>query len=357
MTLFGVIMAGGQGRRFWPLSREKSPKQFLTFGTDRPILRSTVDRILPIVKKDNILTIVTKGQGKSVRKILSNLPGENIIEEPFGKDTAPCVGLGAIISRHRDPDGIQFVLPADHLILDDVKFRNTLQLGARVAEETDALVTIGFAPKWPETGYGYIQYKTDPIPKYPASVHNVVTFAEKPNLATAERFLKSGDFLWNSGIFIWKISSILKEFEKSLPETYEGLLEIEKHLNAKNRNTVMKKIYGQIKSISVDYGILEKAKNVCVIKSEFGWSDMGTWEEIYRLGDPDKKGNVIKGQAAMHYSSNNLIYGDKRLIAAVGLENFVVVDTKDVLLICHRDRTQDVKEVVDSLKKNKKQFM
>lgn len=358
MTLYGIIMAGGSGRRFWPLSRDKSPKQFLPQNGDRSMFQATFDRLLPIIDKSNILTIVTRGQGKWVRASAPSLPKENIIEEPMGKDTALCVGLGAILCRHRDPEGIQIVIPADHLIIDEVQFRETLLLGARVAEETGSIVTIGIPPRRPETGYGYIQYAIEPIPQYPQSIHKVVTFAEKPNVTTAQRFLKSGDFLWNSGIFIWKVSTILHEFERSLPEIYEGLVEIERNLDSKKVKTVIKRVYSQSKSISVDYGIMEKTANVCVIKSDFGWSDMGSWEEIYRLGSQDEQGNVVRGANILHESFNNLIYGNKRLIAAVGVENYVIVDTQDVLLICRRDRTQEVKEIVEGLKrKNYKQYL
>lgn len=358
MTLYGIIMAGGSGRRFWPLSRDKSPKQFLPQNGERSMFQATFDRLLPIIDKSHILSIVTLGQGKRVRAIVPSLPEENIIEEPMGKDTALCVGLGAVLCRHRDPNCIQIVIPADHLILDEVKFRETLLLGAHVAEETDSIVTIGIPPRRPETGYGYIQYSIEPMPHYPPSIHKVITFAEKPNLTTAQRFLKSGDFLWNSGIFIWKVSTILKEFEQSLPEMYEGLMEIERNLDTKKVKTVIKRVYSQSKSISVDYGIMEKTANVCVIKSDFGWSDMGCWEEIYRLGSKDEQGNVIRGTMVLHESFNNLIYGNNRLIAAVGIENLVIVDTQDVLLICRRDRTQDVKEIVENLKrKNYKQYL
>ncbi len=352
MEIFAVVMAGGRGRRFWPFSREKTPKQFLPLQGEKTMLESTIDRIRPIITEDRIYTIVSKGQAKLARKILSDALARNIIEEPIGKDTALCVGLGAVLCKNKNPDGIMIVLPADHLILDEEQFRETLILGTRIAEDTGALVTLGIPPTRPETGYGYIQYETAGLPPYQSTVHKVKTFAEKPTPETAERFLRSGDFVWNSGVFIWRIPAILREFEQSLPETYEGLREIERNIGRKNFRKTMKNIYSQLKSISVDYGIMEKANNVIVIKGDFGWSDMGSWEEIYRMGDRDEFDNVVKGNAITHNSSGNLIYGDKRLIASIGLNDCVIVDTKDVLLICRRDHTQELKEVVDKLKKS-----
>ena len=218
METFALIMAGGRGKRFWPYSREKTPKQFLSLRGEKTMLQNTVDRILPIINNDRIFTIVSKGQKKAAQNILSYLPENSVIEEPVGKDTALCVGLGAILCRHINPESLQIVMPADHLILNEDKFRTTLALGQKVAEETGALVTIGINPSRPETGYGYIQYDVKTLPGFPSNVNRVKTFAEKPNIDTAERFLKSGDFIWNSGIFIWKTSSILREFEHSLPE-------------------------------------------------------------------------------------------------------------------------------------------
>ena len=345
-------MAGGRGRRFWPFSREKTPKQFLRIQGDKTMLQCTVDRILPLLSGDKIFTIVSKGQGKLARRFLPGMPADNILEEPIGKDTALCVGLGAVLCRRRNPESVQIVLPADHLILNEAQFRETLSLGCRVAEQTDALVTLGIRPSRPETGYGYIQFETAGLPPYQGTVHKVKTFAEKPNLETAVRFLQSGDFVWNSGIFIWKVSSILREFEQSLPEMYEGLLEIERNIGGAKFKKTLRNVYSQLKSISVDYGIMEKANNVVVIEGDFGWSDMGSWEEIYRMGAKDRNENVIIGNNIAHNSKGNLIYGGKRLIATVGLENFVIVDTNDVLLICRRDHTQEIKEVVDGLKKS-----
>ena len=352
METFAVVMAGGRGRRFWPFSREKTPKQFLPLQGDKSMLQSTVDRIRPLISGDKIYTVVSKGQAKMARKILADIPEDNIIEEPVGKDTALCVGLGAILCKNRNPDSIQIVLPADHLILDEAQFREILSLGCRVAEETDSLVTLGIRPSRPETGYGYIQFETAGLPPYQETVHKVRTFAEKPNLETAERFLQSGDFVWNSGVFIWKVSSILREFEQSLPEMYEGLMEIERNIGGHKFQRTLRNVYSQLKSISVDYGIMEKANDVIVIEGDFGWSDMGSWEEIYRMGIKDRNDNVIIGNNIAHNSKGNLIHGGKRLIATVGLENFVIVDTDDVLLICRRDHTQEIKEVVDGLKKS-----
>jgi len=353
--MYGIIMAGGIGKRFWPMSRAKRPKQFLKLFGDRSMIQMTYDRLQPAIKPENIYVITNKVQQELTSAELPGLPERNIIAEPLGKDTAPCIGLGALLAMERDPDAVMVVLPADHLIKDEDKFRETLKLGAGLATTNSCLITIGIEPTRPETGYGYIQImKKSGKDNLPAEfqgkgIYKVKTFAEKPNLSTAKRFIDSGDFLWNSGIFIWKAQTILNRIEELLPELYESLMEVRQHLNKPGFNKALLKAYQEIKSISVDYGVMEKAHDVYLIKADFGWSDVGSWEEFYNLSDKDDKGNVREGSCLMLDSHNNLIISDKVLVAGIGLEDMVVVHTGDAVLICPRDKSQNVKELYDNL--------
>jgi len=350
--MYGLIMAGGSGKRFWPWSRDKCPKQFLPIVGEIPLLEKTFYRLKPLIDPSHIFVVTVKSQKKQIEKMLPEIPAENIIAEPMGKNTAPCIGLGAIMLRRHDPEAVQVVLPADHIITDEKEFRATLNTAADVARSKKCLVTIGIHPSRPETGYGYIQIDQKES-GYKESVFHVKTFAEKPNLETAKLFLESGDFLWNSGIFVWKIEVILREIEKSLPELYQGLLEIEAHMGKPNLNKVIRRVYGTIKSISIDYGVMEKADDVCVVKADLGWSDVGSWEEVYRIMQHDDNHNTVNGNVAIYNASGNLLYSEKRLIAAVGVNDLIVVETRDAVLVCRRDQSQEVKEIVDYLKRKK----
>ena len=349
--MYALIMAGGIGKRFWPWSRGKNPKQFLKIAREKTMLRGTFERLLPIIEPQNIYIVTNKTQKKMTFQDIPEIPEKNIIIEPFGKDTAPCVGLGAIIAAFRDPEKVQIVVPADHLIRMEKEFTKTLLKAADYVRKNECLMTIGIKPTRAETGYGYIQYCTPDKKTKKYQIFKVKTFAEKPNLDTAERFLKSGDFLWNSGVFIWKVKTILKEIENSLPELYDGLMDIKDNLNSKSYSRVLRRVYKQTKSISIDYGVMEKAKDVWVIEGDFGWSDVGSWEEFYNLGKKDRNDNVIIGKGYLLDSSGNLVLSDKRFIAGIDIEDMIIIDTKDALLIVPRKNSQKVKEMVDYLKK------
>lgn len=352
--MYAVIMAGGVGKRFWPWSRKKNPKQFLKLFGDKTLIQSTVDRLRPILKDEDIFIITNEVQKNTIEELIPFLKTENIIAEPMGKNTAPCIGLAAVINSLKDPEAVQIVLPADHLILNDKKFREVLLNAAKVAENEECLVTIGITPTRPETGYGYIQFNESYYPDLDFDVYEVKTFAEKPDVETAKRFLESGDFLWNSGIFIWKVKTILKEIEKSLPDLYEILMKIKKSIGTEKYPGVLNRLYKQIEGISIDYGVMEKSENVTVLKGDFGWSDIGGWEEFYRLEKKDKHNNVLIGENVIKDSSNNLIYSSGRLVACLGLNDMVVIDTGDVVMVCPRNKTQDIRKIVDCLSKKKK---
>lgn len=349
--MIAVIMAGGSGTRFWPRSRERMPKQLLSLVNERSMLQNTIDRLGDLVTPEQVLVVSTATQADAIRQQLSHIPEENILVEPKGKNTAPCIGLAALHARRRDPDSVMVVLPADHLIEGEEEFRQVLRTGERLARETEALVTIGIKPTYPSTGYGYIQFGDLLDDRDGVQAYRVKTFAEKPTLEVARRFLESGDFLWNSGIFIWKTETILRHIEELLPELYNGLLEIEKALGTPEEAEVVKRVYCQIRSVSIDYGVMEHAKNVIVLKATFSWNDLGTWEEVYKISPKDENGNAITGLVVHKDTKNSLIDSPHRLIATLGVENLVIVDSGDAILICHRDKAQEVRDVVEILRR------
>jgi len=342
-------MAGGIGSRFWPHSRKKKPKQVLKIFGDKTLLQETVTRIEPLIAPSEILIVTTEELIGHIQKQLPDFGEDNFLVEPIGRNTAPCIGLAAQKLIKSDPDGIMVVLPADHLISDAGRFITCLEQAIETAKMDDSLVTIGITPTQPETGYGYIQY--DPEDKKPTGAYAVKTFAEKPTLDTAQRFLASGDFLWNSGIFIWSIRRILSEIERSLPELYAGLMQIEA-LEGEGAETQFQHIYSGLRSISIDYGVMERAENVAVVKGDFNWSDIGNWAEVYRLSSKDADGNVNLDGHILIDTSNCLVDSQDRLIATVGVKDLIIINTKDAILICHRDSAQDVKRVVEHMERN-----
>ena len=353
--VYAVIMAGGVGSRFWPRSREKSPKQLLEIMNKDTMLQSTVKRVSELIEPRNILVVTNKVQKPSVIKQLPHIPAANIITEPFGRNTTACIGLASLFVRQNNPEAVMVVLPADHIMQDEEEFRRVLSLAIWVAYESGKLITVGIHPTRPETGYGYIQIideeedKDNPYLK--RGVHRVKTFAEKPNLSMAQQFLESGDFLWNSGMFIWKADAILREIENLLPEMYQELSKIDAAIGTGKYDHVLETAYRIMRSVSIDYGVMEKAKNVYVIKGGFGWSDVGSWDEVYRVSGKDDKGNSVTGKTFLYDTKNTLVYAGDKFVATIGVENLIVISTDDAVLVCKRDSSQDVKEVVDYLRR------
>jgi len=350
MNLFALIMAGGIGSRFWPRSKEKTPKQLLKIFGDNTMIQDTVARLEGAIPIENIFIITNKIQREEIIKQLPGIPPKNILEEPFGRNTAACIGLASVMIEEKSKDAVTIVLPADHIIKDKVSFHNTLKSAAKFANETKGLVTIGIIPTRPETGYGYIQIDDAIVSD---NIHKVLTFAEKPNYATAVRFLESGDFLWNSGMFIWRIDSILEEIRKYMPELYEGLEQIKKSMHAPDFEAVLSNVYGQLKNISIDYGIMEKSQKVFLTKGDFSWSDVGSWEEVYQLSEKNEEGNALVGKIFTDGTSESYIFSPDKFTAVIGAENFIVINTDDALLICRRDKAQDVKKIIEHLKFSK----
>jgi len=344
-----VIMAGGVGSRFWPRSRKHKPKQMLNIFGNNTLLQETMARISALVEPPQILIVTTRELAPIIKQQLPEITDDNFVIEPAARNTAPCIGLAAIRLQQRDPHGMMVALPADHLISDRERFLNCLKQALETAQKFDSLVTIGIKPTHPETGYGYIQYH--PAHLKSSGAYEVVTFAEKPNLATAKRFLDSGDFFWNSGIFIWSVQRILKEIEDSLPELYAALCEI-RSLEGPDSEAQFTAIYESIRPISVDFGIMEKASNVAVVKGDFSWTDIGNWAEVYRLSPKDKNGNVSLDGHVLMDARNCYIDSPDRFVALVGVQDLIVINTADALLICHREHAQDVKQAVEYMERH-----
>jgi len=350
--IFAVIMAGGAGTRFWPLSREKTPKQVLSITSDISLLSETVSRISGLVPKENILIVTSRKQVEVIRPQINGIKESNIIIEPTPRNTSPCIGLAAIHIMRRDPDGIMLVLPSDHLIMDDAAFLTKVQTGLELVSENDPLVTIGIKPTRPETGYGYIQFENNGS-SLPKDVYAVKAFAEKPNRATASRFVESGDFYWNSGIFMWSAQRILSEIEEHIPEQYEHLMFIDSGFDLDNFEDHITSHYNRIKPISIDYGIMEVTSSpIFMISADFGWSDIGSWDELSRIFANGHEENVIRGETVVVDSESNFIYSPDKLTAVIGMENVLVVNTPDATLICPLDRAQEVKMIVEKLRKD-----
>lgn len=343
-------MAGGIGARFWPRSKKKSPKQLLKIIGERTMIQETFTRLNGLVPRENILIVTNETQKPGIIEQLPEIPVENIIVEPFGRNTAACIGLASIIIQQRTQDAVTFVMPADHIIRDNERFVSTLKTAALYAADNPALVTIGIQPTKAETGYGYIQIDEDSGNN---NVYKVLTFAEKPNYATAVNFIQSGDFFWNSGMFIWKIDTILNEIKILMPDLYEGLVQIKNQLNNPDFPKILSDIYGQLRSISIDYGIMEKSDKVFLVKGQFSWSDVGSWEAVYELCDKDQDGNVKVGTVYTDMSMDSYIYSPDKFTAVIGLDNVIVINCNNALLICKRDKAQDVKNIIDYLKLNK----
>ncbi|NNE46514.1 MAG: mannose-1-phosphate guanylyltransferase [Rhodothermales bacterium] len=351
MNLYAVIMAGGVGSRFWPESRHARPKQFLKVLGDDTLIQRTVARLDGFIPPSRCFVVTNEEYVAQTREQLEHVPPENIIAEPIGRNTAPCILYAAIKLIARDPDAVMVVLPADHLIQQVDRFHEILRVAAEKAAEPGALVTIGITPDFPATGYGYIQFAagSDHQSEDP-SAQPVRTFAEKPDIETAERFLDSGDFLWNSGMFIWRADSILDQIRHHLPELAAAFAPVETVVDSSDEDAAVQQAYQACSGISIDYGVMEHADSVYVVPGSFGWSDVGDWQAVYDLSPKDDHGNAMTGNVIVRNSSRCLVQAHDRLIVMVGMHDVVVVETEDAVLVCNRDSTQQVKNVVEYLR-------
>ena len=350
---YAAIMAGGIGSRFWPASRTAKSKQFLDIlGTGRTLIQATYDRFLKICPKENIFILTHTDYINLVKQQLPDITDEQILTEPARKNTAPCIAYAAFKINKLNPDANIIVAPSDHIILKEDEFVRIAELAIDFVSKNDALCTLGIRPTRPDTGYGYIQYFEEETSE---GIHKVKTFTEKPEKEVAKQFLASGDFLWNGGIFIWNVKSILSSLEKNLIQVYDAFVEAEPDILTSNEKNAVEKAFITCPSISIDYGVMEKAKNVYTLPSSFGWSDLGTWASLYAEKEKDYFNNAVNGKNVVVYdSTNNIInVSDKKLVVIQGLENFIVVDTDDVLLICNKDEEQRIKEFTHDIKMKK----
>jgi mannose-1-phosphate guanylyltransferase / mannose-6-phosphate isomerase len=364
--IYAVILAGGSGTRFWPLSRETCPKQMLQIVGEDTLIRQTVKRINGFVPPENIWIVTTEDKAQDIRfhlQSLGNLSEKiRLIKEPIGRNTAPAIGLAAIYLRRVSPESIMIEMPSDHAIPNTERFLSDLRLAIEAAKE-DYLVTFGIKPCRPETGYGYIKV-VNGSEMESKGFRKVERFVEKPDLETAKTYLSDGNYFWNSGIFVWKTSKILSEIERHLPSLYQTLKEIESilfqldkpkelnELNKLNKPNRLNELYFHLEPISIDYGIMERSADVLMVPANFQWSDLGSWTALDEIVSKDEQGNILKGNTIDIGSQNSIVFSGQRLIATIGLKDMVVVDTPDATLVTTKDRVQEVRKIVDTLRQN-----
>ncbi len=348
-----AIMAGGIGSRFWPMSRTNYPKQFLDIlNTGKSLIQWTYERYADFIPKENIFVVTSDEYAGIVHEQLPSLPVQNILGEPSRKNTAPCIAYISFKLQQIDPKACLIVAPSDHLILDKIAFKKVCLEALSFVNKHNAFITLGITPTHPNTGYGYIQFEQHAVSD---NVYKVKTFTEKPNLELAKTFVSSGEFLWNAGIFVWQVKNILTAFEQYLPEMFEVFAAEKNRFNTSEETAALQAIYPQCTNISIDFGIMEKANNVYVIPSSFGWSDLGTWNSAFDNMEKDYLENAVAGNNVVVVDATKcMVHVPKdKLVLLQGLDDFIVVDTEDVLLICEKAKEQEIKEYVAEVKRKK----
>jgi mannose-1-phosphate guanylyltransferase len=353
-SLYFVIMAGGRGTRFWPRSRTKRPKQLLDIVGSKSILEQTIDRLLPITDWEQIFVVTEVSQAEAVKDLLPDLPKTRLIVEPLGRNTAPCIGLAAIILEQIDPSAIMAVLPADHYIAQVPSFQETLLAAAQASQTGDYLITLGILPTFPETGYGYLEQGKKITESKGHGVWEVKAFHEKPDRPKAVAMLKSGRFFWNSGMFVWTVSSILNQMSLLTPAMYEELIKLKKFLGTPQWEEALRAGYEAMENISIDFAVMERADKVLMLVGDFGWNDVGSWEAVYQLQPKDEKGNFLYGPVMVLDSQGCLVHSPQKAVGLIGMKDLIVVDTPDAILICPRERAQEVKKIVELLEAQRK---
>lgn len=353
-NLYTLIMAGGSGTRFWPRSKTLKPKQYLNIFGEKSLLEDTIDRFATFTKHEKIYIVSSAMQAAVLEKQTPMLPRQNLIYEPVGKNTLPCIGLAAMYAELEDPDGIMVVSPSDHLITNNALFQDTVMAAAKIADERDGIVTIGITPTYPATGYGYVKTAENITGKEKINQFKVERFVEKPNEETASGYLKQGGFYWNSGLFIFKVSVFLSAVKQFAPALYADLRKIQADLGKPAFPQTLDTIYRAVQSISVDYGIMEHASNIYLVEGNFDWNDLGSWESVYLTDKKDKNGNAGSGETLLVDTKNSYVHADNSLVAVVGMDDVIVVQDGDTILVCKRDKAEDVKKIVDQLKAEQK---
>lgn len=342
-----VIMAGGRGERFWPYSRQNRPKQFVSLTEDgRTLIQCTMDRISPIASPEDVLVVTGEAFADIVRQQLPELPVSNILCEPRGRNTAPCIGFAATVVQKRYGDAIMVVLPSDHLLREETIFIDSLRRCIRVAERSGCLLTLGITPSYPETGYGYIQYG-EAYPDAEASgIYRVRRFVEKPDMETAKRYLAEGQYLWNSGMFVFSAKSIMEHFMRFLPEHHALLNTLLHAVDTPLYHQTLVESFDRMQPVSIDYGIMEKSDDILTLPGGFGWDDVGSWNAISRIRSLDASGNVLSGNVICDDTENCILLSGERPMVTLGLQNVVAVDCGDVVFICNKDSTQQIKQLL-----------
>ncbi len=344
-ALYAVIMAGGRGERFWPLSTSNLPKPFIKLLGSSSLIQDTVSRIEPIVPRERILISIGAAHLDIARQQLPQIPPENFLVEPVGRDTSACIGFCALHIEHRDPKGIMLALPADHFVSDAEGYRSTIRKGLDNLEGA-AGVIFGIPPSRPETGYGYILAQK---PEIAADAWPVIRFVEKPDAPTAARFLASGDYFWNSGMFLWNNRILLELFQKHMPEVYTGLCGLRPLLSGKDTESQISEIFSSLPRISIDFGIMEKTSGLRLVPAQFVWDDIGNWASLERALPPDPKGNIAQGSHVALDSSGCVIYAQNGTVAAFGVSDLIIVEAYGKVLVCPKDRAADLKKLVTAL--------
>ncbi|MGY8780954.1 MAG: mannose-1-phosphate guanylyltransferase [Fidelibacterota bacterium] len=347
--MYCVIMAGGRGTRFWPASRKQNPKQLLNIVGNESMLQMTVDRLVKIKNVEDVFIVTGPDLAPKIEKTIKGINPKNIIIEPSGKDTAAAIGLAALHIKKIREDAVMSVFPADHLVVGAQAFAKTFRSAIQLANKNDCLVTIGVVPTFPAIGYGYIQFDKNSLEDH-LNCFKVKTFAEKPHKELAERFLESGDFLWNGGMFTWKVSSFFNKIKIYMPDLNDKLVKIEKKIA---NNQGFTELWNSIKPESIDYGLMEKSDDIYVVKAEFDWNDLGSWDTVFDVSTKSKEHNVIRGEGVVIEGKNNLIQSNGHFTAVIGVDNLVVVNTKDATLVVPREKVEDVKKLVKYLEKKK----
>lgn len=346
-SAYAVIMAGGHGTRFWPRSRKKRPKQLLDIVGSEPMIQQTVARIEPLFPLQNILVVTNKDHAPLIKERLPGINPENILAEPCGRNTAPALALASVWLMAKEPDTTMVVLTADHLIQKESVFLEHLKQGINLASEDEYMVTLGIQPAFPETGYGYIQMG-DPHDGS-NTCFRVERYVEKPDRETAELYIKNGRYLWNSGMFIWKTGTFWRALQRFLPSIHHSFERLRKAWCGPAFPEMLNSVYQEVKPISVDYGIMEKSDRVLVIRADIGWDDVGSWTALDRIIKKGEDGNIINGPHISIDTKNTIAYSTGKLIATIGIHDLIIVETEDAILVCHKDKAQDIKTLVDRL--------
>lgn len=351
MRVYGVIMAGGEGTRFWPLSRRQFPKQFLNVTGRDALINETFDRLAQVVPAENIFVSTGMAYGQTAWEIMNGRIGrEHILEEPRARGTAACIGYAAMRLFRKYGDGVMCIMPSDHYIKDETGYCRVLRRAVELASERDCLVTVGIRPQYPATGYGYI--RSSGVTREDgreSDYRKIEEFVEKPPRAVAQEYVRHGGYAWNSGMFVWKASVILEHFRRLLPDIYECLDRIGQAFDTPREKEMLENVYPEIPRNTIDYGIMERAEGALMLEGDFGWNDVGSLDALALLSEADAQGNVCMGESLMIDTGRTISYSSGRLIAAVGVEDLMIVETQDSILVCPRSRAQDVKRVVEEL--------